>query len=223
MTNRLLRASLALVLGGVGAAGALQAQATVLPLRNAGISTGISLSGELGFARVKHPTPAPDDKGWAVGATLAAGLGPFGATATLARSSIDRGAGATHQTTATGTAALRVFGGPLVPLSIQWQAAGSVRLDGSGSKPWRGSVGLGAALTIPIPVLSIKPWIAPRAEYYGGQSIAGSSLKAAVSAGVDLGFLNGLGLRVAYDSRVGWDLPDDGPAGVSVGVSYGFR
>jgi len=219
----LRRAALALVLSGAAGVGALHAQATVLPLRNAGVSTGISLSGELGLARVKHPTPAQDDKGWAVGATLAAGLGPFGATASLARSTIDRESGTSHQTTATGTASLRVFGGPLVPLSIQWQAAGSVRLDGTGQKPWRGSLGLGAALTIPIPVLSIKPWIAPRAEYFGGQSIEGSSLKAALSAGVDLGFLNGLGLRVAYDSRVGWDVPDDGPAGVSVGVSYAFR
>lgn len=222
MTAFVRRAALALVLGGAGGGSVLHAQATVLPLRNPGVATGISLSADLGLARVKRADPASDDKGWAVGATLAAGLGPFGATATLARSTIDRDAGTTHQTTATAAASLRVFGGPLVPLSIQWQAAGSVRLDGD-SNPWRGSLGLGAALTIPVPVLSIKPWLAPRVEYFGGQSVDGSNLKGAVSAGVDLGFLNGLGLRVAYDSRVGWDAPDDAPAGISFGVSYAFR
>ena len=221
MTFRPSRIALALILGG-GLAGPLLGQATVLPLRNAGVATGISLSGEVGFARVNHPDPVGDDKGWAAGATLAAGLGPFGASATLARATIERDAGTTHQTTATGAASLRVFGGPLVPLSIQWQAAGSVGLDGD-THPWRGSLGIGAALTIPIPVLSIKPWVAPRADYFGGQTVGGSSLKAALSAGVDLGFLNGLGVRFAYDSRVGWDRPDEGPAGVSIGVSYAFR
>jgi hypothetical protein len=123
-----------------------------------------------------------------------------------------------------------VFGGPLVPLSITWQAGlvvplGSIDVpqDASAERPWRGSLGLGAALTIPLPVLAITPWLGPRLEYFGRQPISGSRVKGALAGGVDLGLLNGLVLRVAYDSRIGWEPAHDAPSGISFGIGYRVR
>jgi hypothetical protein len=208
-------------------AGPAAAQTTGLPLRNAGVRTGVEVALDLGFARQSFPAPLDDETVVAVGATAMAGLGPAGLSATLLRA--DRNTAGADRTALTVAGGLRVLGGPLVPLSVTWQAAATVPLtfdvpaDGSSLRPWRGSLGLGAALTIPVPVLAITPWIAPRLDYLGRQPVAGSRVKGAVAAGVDLGFLSGLVIRTAYDSRVGWEPGGAGPSGVSVGVGYRFR
>lgn len=216
-------AALAMALAGPAAA-----QTTGLPLRHAGVRTGVEIGAELGLGRVRLDPPAEDETVRTLAASAGAGIGPVGFAVTLARA--DRNVAAADRTTLTGAAGLRVFGGPLVPLAIAWQAALAVPLgdidpaaDGSSERPWRGSVGLGAALTIPLPVLAITPWLAPRADYLGRQPVSGSRVKAAFAAGVDLGLLNGVVIRAAYDSRIGWEPADDAPAGISFGVGYRFR
>lgn len=206
----------------------LAAQTGGLPLRNPGVRTGVEVAAEFGFGRVSHQAPAEDETVRTLAATLAAGTGPVGTWATLARA--DRNGDAADRTVFTGAAGLRVFGGPLVPLSVTWQGAVAVPLGRLASRrgepaqrPWRGSLGLGAALTIPVPVLAITPWLAPRADYFGRQPVVGSRVKAALAAGVDLGLLNGLVIRAAYDSRIGWEPAGDGPPGVSLGLGYRFR
>lgn len=187
----------------------LAAQTGGLPLRNPGVRSGLEVGAEFGFGRASRPAPAEDETVRVLAATVAAGAGPAGIWATLARA--DRNGDAADRTVFTGAAGLRVFGGPLVPLSVTWQGAVAVPL------------GLGAALTIPVPVLAITPWLAPRADYFGRQPVVGSRVKAALAAGVDLGLLNGLVIRAAYDSRIGWEPAGDGPPGVSLGLGYRFR
>ncbi len=81
----------------------------------------------------------------------------------------DGPAGSKVSVGATGN--LRVFGGPLVPLSVTLQGGvGYAKPDdsflpgGANIKQWRFPVGVGFALTIPNPALSIKPWLAPRVD-----------------------------------------------------------
>ncbi|MEZ4587858.1 MAG: hypothetical protein R2909_15875 [Gemmatimonadales bacterium] len=210
---------------GIGADG-LAAQTTGLPLRMMPIRTGVELAGDLGLARLTEGTE--EQKVTAFAGSAFAGIGPVGIGATLVRAT--RSDDGPDVTAFTGMFGVRVLGGPLVPLSITWQGAVTVPLgtidsvaSGSSDRPWRGSLGLGAALTIPFPVLAITPWVGPRVDYFRRQPISGSRAKGAVAAGVDLGFLNGLVLRAAYDSRVGWEPADQAPAGVSFGVGYRFR
>jgi len=96
-----------------GAAGSLGAQVTGLPVRNAGVGTGVAIAADVGF-----PGEALG-KGLAIGATGAVGLGPIGLTGSVAR--LDpSGPGATL-TSFGATANLKVFGGPLVPFSVTLQ------------------------------------------------------------------------------------------------------
>jgi hypothetical protein len=212
------------------ATAAASAQTTGLPLRNSGIRTGIEIGAERGLARVNGTTAAEDETSRTLAASLSGGIGPLGARVTLAHA--DRNVADADRTSLTGSAGIRVFGGPLVPLSVNWLASvtvpvGEVRTDPGGTpvaqRPWRGSLGLGAALSIPFPIVAITPWIGPRVEYYGRQAAAGGRVKGAVAAGIELGFLNGLVLRASYDSRVSWEPAADAPAGVSFGVGYRFR
>jgi hypothetical protein len=220
-----------LVLAGVvGHPGSLDAQVRGLPVRNAGIGTGVGIAADVGFPNTKA------GNGIAYGATGSAGLGPIGFTASLARFD-PKGLGNTINSVG-ATANLKVFGGPLVPFSVTLQAGAgydskrTTGLEGAGYssssiRTWHLPVGLGLAVTIPNPVFSIKPWIAPRLDVTrvtqpdGGTATTVTDTNAhfGLSAGVDLGFLNGFTIRAAYD-RVskGQGMT---PAVVSVGL--GFR
>jgi len=209
-----------------GVAGSVAAQTTGVPLRVIAVRSGVEVAADLGLARVTEGSQT--DKVTAVAGSAFAGLGPVGVGAMVVHA--DRSAPGAASTAFTGMFGVRVLGGPLVPLSVTWQGAVTVPFGtidstagGSTERPWRGSLGVGAALTIPFPVLAVTPWIGPRIDYFRRQPISGSRAKGAVAAGVDLGFLNGLVFRAAYDSRVGWEPADEAPAGISVGVGYRFR
>lgn len=217
---RRLRFAVLTALGAAGTAGGLAAQVLGLPVRNAGVGTGLELGADLGFPNTDA------EKGWAVGVSGALGLGPLGITASVSRHD-PRSADAI--TSVGGTANLKVFGGPLVPLSVTLQG-GFARATQDVSGPGGGEltlthlpVGLGFALVIPNPAFSIKPWIAPRLDV-SRRSGAGSSTTTTdfgVSAGIDLGFLGGLGFRAMYDRvQAGGGFT---PSVLSVGVSYGFK
>jgi hypothetical protein len=206
---------------------AVAAQTSGLPLRNAGFRTGVEVGLDVGFGRLAGTAPAPDQTVRALGASLAAGVGPLGASVTVGRADRDPNP---DRTTATAAVMARMFGGPLVPLSITWQGALTMPLGDpapggppDAERPWRGSLGVGAALTIPIPVLAITSWLAPRLDYFGRQPVVGSRTKGALAAGVDLGLLNGVVIRMAYDSRIGWEPAGNGPSGFSIGVGYRLR
>ena len=217
---------LALVaLGSAGVTGApIAAQVAGLPVRNAGVGTGIGLSLDAGF-----PNTAAG-KGFAVGATGAAGLGPLGVTASVSRYD-PKDADALWSVG--GTANLKVFGGPLIPLSVTFQAGAARSSQDASTTPsfpltirtWHVPVGVGIALTIPNPVFAIKPWLAPRLDVVrttiesDTPPESNTDTNFGISGGVDLGFLSGLSLRVMYD-RV---MAGNGvhPSVLSIGV--GFR
>ncbi|MHB1329643.1 MAG: hypothetical protein ACYC2K_15705 [Gemmatimonadales bacterium] len=197
------------------------AQISGIPIRNAGVTGGFGLAADVGFGSIKGP--GDNDKSRAVGLTGAVGFGPLGLSGGLIRTSIDPAIGPNvSQTSLAAAAQFTVFGGPLVPLKITWQAGVIQPFDApeGGSKPWRGHLGLGAALAIPAVAVSIRPWVAPRVDLI---RVDGTQVKGAVSGGVDIGLLSGLGFRFAYDSRMGWTGEDRSASGFSVGVGFQFR
>jgi hypothetical protein len=196
-----------IALGAAGRAGGLVAQVAGLPVRNAGIGTGIGIAGDIGIPN------AAAGKGVAVGATGVLGLGPLGVSATVAHwSPKDSPRGAINSFG--GTANLKIFGGPLIPISVTAQA-GIAHYKQSGPPDVGGvsathiPLGLGLALTIPNPVFSIKPWVAPRVDFnrtkttpgfiLGGVTTTSTDTNFGISGGIDLGFLSGLLVRTMYD------------------------
>lgn len=205
--TRLARLPALLILLAAGPAGGLVAQVAGLPVRNAGVGTGFGIAADAGF-----PSTAAG-KGIALGATGALGAGPLGFTATVAWWD-PRGPG-DNLTSVGGTANLKIIGGPLIPLSVTLQAgaarytrtATTIEGDALDLKTWHFPAGIGIALTIPNPVFSIKPWVAPRVDLLRvTQSDGGTASQVThtdsdfgISGGVDLGFLNGLTIRAMYD------------------------
>ncbi|HEV8612363.1 MAG TPA: outer membrane beta-barrel protein, partial [Gemmatimonadales bacterium] len=102
------------------------------------------------------------------------------------------------------------------------------RLNGidAGSTIWHFPLSLGVALTIPNPVFSIKPWVAPRIDFSRTRtddaftgSHSSTDTHFGLSGGIDLGFLSGLSVRAMYDRL----NADNGvhPSVLSLGL--GFR
>lgn len=214
-----LAALLVLALPAAGAA-----QGYGLPLVNNGIPSGVTVAADVGFAN--------DDLGGgtAYGVQGQLGLGLVGLSGAVTRLSVDA-PGVDPITSLGAAASFRVFGGPLVPFRIVAQGSlanwstdqGGVWSAGQGGiadvSATRAALSLGFAATIPIPALAVKPWLAPRVERVstGG----GSDTDVAISGGIELGFLNGLTIRTAYDrvfvSRDGFSAR---PSVFSVGLGW---
>jgi hypothetical protein len=216
--TRFTRGTALFALSMLGLTARLEAQVFGLPVRNAGVPTGLTLAADLGF-------PNGDaGKGWAVGASGSLGLGPLGVTGSVARWD-PRDGESFSSVGATGN--LKIFGGPLIPLSVTAQAGLAYGTQGDDvlgdTKLLHVPLGVGFALTIPNPVLAIKPWVAPRIDLVrskpsGGDSDTDSNF--GVSGGIDLSFLSGLGFRAMYD-RV-WAGDGVNPSILSLGISWGL-
>jgi hypothetical protein len=174
-------------------AGAAPASAQVprLPVVNNGVPRGILVAGDVGFP------DAESGGGETFAATGAIGLGMLGFTATIGTTTPDGGNSAAEYG---GTANLRLIGGPLIPFFVNLQAGvGYADLDGA--KTTHVPVGLGVGLTIPLPIFGLKPWIAPRWDYTTiSGTVDDSNTAFGYSAGLDVNFIFGLGLRTAYDA-----------------------
>ena len=177
-----------------------RAQVLGLPVYGAGVSSGISLNADYGFAT----TDPGSAKAKTIGLTGGVALGPLGVTATYA-STNPEGAG-DNQSSLGATANMKVFGGPLIPVSVNAQVGvgyWNVKdgfAPGVDQKYVNVPVSLGIALNIPTPGLSIKPWIAPRMQYSRTSGGADDSqTKFGISAGVNLGLIGGINGRIAYD------------------------
>lgn len=211
---------------GVAVAAPVSAQVLGLPVHNSGVPTGIGIVGEVGFPN------ADAGKGTAFGATGLVGIGPIGFTASVASYKPKFAGSSITSYGATGN--LKVFGGPLIPLSVTLQGGvGYFKVRSTSgplplvTKNLHVPVGLGIALNIPNPALAIKPWIAPRLDIdrvsttvTGGPSGSATSTDFGLSAGVDFNLLGGLGFRASYDwvSRNGAK-----PAVFGFGASYIFK
>ncbi len=199
------------------------AQVAGIPVSNQGVPRGIGLYGDVAF---------PNDNaggGTAYAVTGRAGFGFAGVTAVLSSYKPD---GGDSKVSVGATGNLRLLGGPLVPLSVTLQGGvgyykpgGSVLPGNPDIKQWRFPVGLGFGLTIPNPVVAVKPWLAPRLDivHVSGGSVAASGdtqTNFGMSGGIELNFLNGFGLHAAYD-RVFGDGAD--PSTFGLGAHYNFR
>jgi hypothetical protein len=199
------------------------AQVRGIPVYNSGVPRGIGLYGDVGFANNEA------GGGTGYGLTGKAGFGPLGATAMISTSKPD---GGDSDVSLGGTLNYRVFGGPLVPLAVTLQAGlGYVEVEGTndlGPVPpdvttWHFPVGLGFTLTIPNPVLAIRPWLAPRLDIVRTSADGGDSnteTNFGLSGGLEFNFLNGFGLHAAYDAV----FADGATPGVfGLGAHYSFR
>jgi hypothetical protein len=217
---RLSKRATIIVVAAILAAPPAAAQVPGLPVYNQGVPRGIGLYGDIGF---------PNDEaggGTAYGVTGRAGFGFVGVTAMVSTYNPDGPVDSYTSFGATGN--LRVFGGPLVPLSVTLQAgAGYSKIEDA--KDYRFPVGLGFALTIPNPVLAIRPWLAPRLDIArieiegtgGAPDIYDTQTHFGLSGGIELNLLNGLGLHAAYD-RV-FDNSSSDPSVFGIGAHYSFR
>lgn len=206
------------------AAAPARAQVLGLPVYNSGVNSGISLNADYGF----FSTDPESVEAKTIGLTAGAALGPIGFTATYASLNPETG---DNQSSLGATANLKVFGGPLIPVSVNAQVGLGYWQDadffgpGLDRKNVNIPVGLGIALNIPTPGLSIKPWIAPRMQYYRTSGdVDDSQTKFGISAGVNLGLVGGINARVAYD-QITWDVgaTDVKNKVFSVGVGYNFN
>jgi len=213
-------AALALVFLGASGVSAASAQVRGIPVYNSGIPSGIGLYGDVGF---------PDEnagKGRALALSGRAGFGAFGATAIL--SSFNPDGDGENDLSVGATLNYKLFGGPLVPLSVTLQGGIGYSKPPSGILPtdevneFRFPVGVGLALTIPNPALAIKPWLAPRIDIVrqSGGSASNTESNFGLGAGLELNLLSGLGFHAAYD-RVFMDGGD--PSVFGVGAHYTFR
>lgn len=212
-----------LLVAAAGNAGGLLAQVAGLPVRNAGVGTGVGIAADVGFPS------ASAGKGTAFGGTGSVGFGPLGFTASVATWDPDGSAG--RLTSVGGTGNLKIIGGPLIPLSVTLQAgagynkvtAGSA-LEQTTTQQLHLPVGVGIALTIPNPVFSIKPWVAPRLHVLRTTVESDTPAEThtdadfGISGGIDLGFLNGLTIRAMYD-RV-FRGEGNTPSVLSVGLGF---
>ena len=202
------------------AAPSAQAQVQGLPVYNSGVSSGIALYGDVGLSN------ADAGKGTAFGVTGRAGFGPLGVTAILSAFNPDGPAG--NKVSVGGTLNYKLFGGPLIPLSVTLQGGIGYFKSDAGFLPsgeqnmLRFPVGLGFALTIPNPALAIKPWIAPRLDIVrvSGGGSSNTDTNFGIGGGLELNLLSGLGVHAAYD-RVFTDGGD--PSVFGLGAHYSFR
>jgi hypothetical protein len=215
-----LRAILAL-LGVVITAPSVAAQVRGIPVYNVGVPRGIGISGDVGI---------PNDEaggGTAYAVTGRAGFGLFGATAILSTYNPD-GPGDSDVSVG-GTLNYRVFGGPLVPLAVTLQGGIGYAKPEDATLPdpdvteLRFPVGVGFALTIPNPILAIKPWLAPRLDIVrrSAEGVeAETDSEFGLSGGLELNTLSGFGIHATYDAI----FADGGTPGVfGIGAHYTFR
>jgi opacity protein-like surface antigen len=198
----------------------LGAQVPGLPVFNHGVGSGISVNGDIGFPNDQ----GVDRNGTVYGVTGALALGPVGLTATMASGAPEDGE--SHSSFG-ATANFKLFGGPLIPIGINFQAGASwttipgANVGGTDLDIVSVPVGVGVSLSIPTPGLSIKPWIAPRLQMTrttGG--LDDTQTDFGLSAGINFGLLMGLNARVAYDYYTHDDIK---PSTWSIGAGWNFN
>jgi opacity protein-like surface antigen len=125
----------------------------------------------------------------------------------------------------------KLVGGPLIPLSVTLQGGAGYSRNAIIAQPsgvathvtrLRMPIGLGIAMTLPNPVLAIKPWLAPRLDILRASSEGASATSTAfaISGGIEFNLLSGLGLHTGYD----WSRRDGITYGTfGVGVHYAMR
>ena len=176
----------------VGGAAPASAQFIGMPVWNSPSGgTGLTISGDYG-----KPNSNYFGGGSAFGGRATLGLGTLSVTAGVASFSPSP-SGASKMTSFGGDVAFRVIGGPLVPVKINVQGGAAHTSADSGLTVVTGAVGIG--VTLPMPGISIEPYVSPGIRYYkSGIAGTSSSTKFGFAVGANVGF-GMLGVHIAYD------------------------
>jgi hypothetical protein len=182
--------------------------------------TGVTFYGDYG---------APSDSsggGNAFGGRAALGVGTITLTAGVASwKPANQNARATSYG---GTAAFRLIGGSLIPVSVNLQlGAGHNAMGTSGADTVRASTtvlgAVGLSVPLPTPGISIEPYFSPGIRYHKVSDVPAGVKDHQTNFGWVIGgnFSFGLvGVHVAYDSEK-WD--DGTHHGLGVGADVGLR
>lgn len=199
---------LALVLAGPAAA-----QAPGFPVYGGGFAPMLDLEGIIGIPGSTSPTGG----GVALGARGTVAVGRVGVSAMVGRLFAS---GNTPDATVYGAmAGAKLVGDALSPFSLYLQGGvGTRTFDVPDRERLEFPVGVAASLVIPTPIVSVKPWVAPRAHVIRttADGDTTSATEFAVGAGIDLTLIGGMALRAAYD-RIA-DL--DGTLGFSFALHF---
>ena len=150
----------------------------------------------------------PDGPGTVTAIRGGAGFGPFGATAVLGRVSN----GSTENAYG-ATAAMKLFGGGLTPITIGAQVGlGQVKYSYATGSTTVTYMPVGVTARVSIPLFPLKPFAV--GYYTLGNNIGDKEVR--VTAGADMNFLLGLGVHAAYD------YGDSGNTW-AVGAHFNFR
>lgn len=166
--------------------------------------TGLTISGDFGRAvSTKVNDVAQTQKPVAIGGSVRLGLPlvTVGVGAAIFDPMITT---QLNETQYAGTAAVRVFGGGLLPVAVSVQGGAGYLKQGAGTfatKTVSIPLGVGVALNLPTPGASVEPWVAGRVQLNSvtSGSASGTQLGYGVSGGLSLGMPIGLGLHVAVD------------------------
>jgi hypothetical protein len=194
--SRVLAAAAVLVLGSQVA----RAQLPAMPFYPTPTGTGVMVAAD-------YVHPGSSQTLYAVRGGI--GLGPLGFTAALGSYKIT---GFSSQTEYGATAAMKLFGGGLLPLSISAQAGVGQLKVGSSTTTY---IPVGAALRANVPLFPLKPFAV--GYYTLGSSDVLNEFRATI--GADFNVLLGLGVHAAYDFGTGTNTQ----SGWGIGAHFNFR
>lgn len=209
MNPRLGPVAVAVVLLGLGVRPAA-AQLQAMPVYfNPKGGTGLTISGDFGRAvSTRTGTMTAAQKPYAFGGSVRLGL-PMVSVGVGAASYDPNVTTQNNEVQYAGTAALKVFGSPLIPVAVSLQVGAGYLRAGSGTfatKTVNVPIGLGVALNVPTPGASLEPWLAGRVHLISvstgtvaGGSISGTQVGYGASGGLSVGLPMGLGFHVALD------------------------
>jgi len=203
-------AALALAVGLVVAPVAAQLNSIPVYFNPKG-GTGFTLAGDFGKG-----ANTQSGKNTAFGVRASVGGGPFSIGAGVGTVSLAGQSEVQYM----GNAALRIVGGPLIPVSVAVQAGVGYLKVGS-VKTLNVPIGVGIGLSVPPPGFSFDPWIAPRVTIKAVEMLGttDTDLGVGVSGGVNLAFVMGLGLHLGFD----WTkVAGTEPLIIGAGVHYKF-
>ena len=161
--------------------------------------TGVLIAADIGV---------PDSvggKGTTLAGRAALGLSALTLSATVGVRN-PQGAGS-NVTEYGGAAAYRLIGGSLIPISLNLQG-GFAGFSAAGVSNTRATAALGLAIDLPVPGLSLEPWVAPglRVNHQGASGLIASQTNTefGVAGGLTFGFgLVGLHAAVDYEKVPG--------------------
>lgn len=194
-------------------AGPLVAQAPGVPQHPGSHRPGAELGVLVGF----NDDSEAALRGTSYAASFGLGAGRFGLTATAAVVALEED----HRRASLGAlGTLHLYGdGVRTPLTLGlfggfgWMPASEGLDDALRHVP----LGISAALTLATPLVSLRPWVAPRVDLaWVDTASADREEKLGFSGGIDLRFPGGLSLRALGD------YVDGGSPYVGVGAAYHF-